>query len=190
MTKEDEDKIKSGYNNQKIVEKIMKNKMAIEDIKEFTQKEYSGAFSINSIVKLEDREMIEKILLSQGLDPKANISVFLAEHQDKELGGELYQLYLRDKNGKIRPVKLPTSRGETQLSTDRKAMAISQNGNTILSQGSKKKSPLSWSLPDGTELNVLLNNDQLEIGKTNKWRTETLKTSILIPRENNLYQGE
>ena len=167
-----------------VAEDIMKNKMAVEDIKEFTQKEYSGDFSTNSIVKLEDKEMIEKILLSQGIDSKANIGVFLVEHEDKEMGGKLYQLYMRDRKGNIKPVKLPTSRGKTQLATNRQAIAINQNGNTILSQGIIKESPLSWALPDGTELNVLLNNNQLEIGKTNKWKTETLKSTSLMKRQN------
>lgn len=182
LTKEDKDKIKNGV----VAEDVKKNKMAVEDIKKFTQKEYSGVFSTNSILKLEDKEMIEKILLSQGIDSKANIDIFLAEHEDKELGGEVYQLYMRDRKGNIKPVKLPISIGKTQLATNRQAISISQNGNTILSQGIIKESPLSWALPDGTELNVLLNKNQLEIGKTNEWRTETLKSANLLQRDNSI----
>lgn len=186
LTKQEKDKIRNGTDNYKIAEDIMKNSIAVEDIKKFTQKEYSGDFVTNAIVKLEDKETIGKILLSQGIDSKANIGVFLVEHEDKEMDGKIYQLYMRDRNGNIRPVKLPTSRGTTQLATNRQAMTINQNGNTILSQGIIKESPLSWALPDGTELNVLLNNNQLEIGKTNKWKTETLKSTSLMQKENNL----
>lgn len=99
------------------------------------------------------------------------------------MGGKLYQLYMGDRKGNIKPVKLPTSRGKTQLATNRQAIAINQNENTILSQGISKESPLSWALPDGTELNVLLNNNQLEIGKTNKWITEILKSTSLMKRQ-------
>lgn len=186
LIRQEKDKIRNGTDNYKVAEDIMKNNTAVEDIKKFTQKEYSGDFSTNAIIKLEDKEMIEKILLSQGIDSKANIGVFLVEHEDKEIGGKIYQLYMRDRKGNIKPVKLPVSRGATQLATNRQAIAINQNANTILSQGIIKKSPLSWELPDGTELNVLLNNNQLEIGKTNKGKTETLKSTSLMQRENDL----
>ncbi len=163
---------------------VPENYNAVEEIKEFTNKEYSGAFETSSIVKLEDKETVKKLLASQGIDPNANINIFLAQYEDKEQGGEVYQLLMRDKRGRIRPVKLPVSRGKENLVTDRKEMAKDENDKLILSAGITKESPLSWRLPDGTELNVLLNNNNIQLARTENGRTNSIETNILKKIDN------
>ena len=177
-----------GYNLSKEqvdrIRGVPENYNAIQEIKAFTQKEYSGAFETTSIVKLEDKDIVKKILLSQGIDPNANINVFLSQYEDKEQGGEVYQLLMRDRKGRVKEVKLPVSKGESQIVTDRKVMARNENGNIILSPGINKKSPLSWALPDGTELNVLLNKGDIQLAKTENGRTSTIDSNILRKNEN------
>ena len=185
LTKQEKERIRRGSNN-KVDEDIIKSNLEIKEIKSFTEKEYLGAFSTNQIVKIEDGDIRKKVLFSQGIDPNANIEVFLIENEDKEMGGQVYQLYMKDKKGNIKIVNLPTCSGKRQLIANQEIIAQDSKGNKILSKGNIKDSPLSWLLPDGTELNVLIGNNRLEIGKTNISKTNTLKSRCLLHKDNSI----
>ena len=134
--------------------------------------------------------MVSKILMSQGIDPNAHINIYLTKQIDKEDGKELYQLVMRDRKGNIKPVKLPVSNGEKKVVTNRTPMTKDENGNIIYSTGIERKSPLSWKLQDGTEINVLSENGKLQIGKTFRGMSSVLESKTLMNREVDNYQDK
>ena len=159
---------------------------AVEEINKY----YHDVHDTSAITKLENQEMVSKILMSQGIDPNAHINIYLTKQIDKEDGKELYQLVMRDRKGNIKPVKLPVSNGEKKVVTNRTPMTKDENGNIIYSTGIERKSPLSWKLQDGTEINVLSENGKLQIGKTFRGMSSVLESKALMNREVDNYQDK
>ena len=159
---------------------------AVEEINKY----YQDVHDTSAITKLENQEMVSKILMSQGIDPNAHINIYLTKQIDKEDGKELYQLVMRDRKGNIKPVKLPVSDGEKKVVTNRTPMTKDENGNIIYSTGIERKSPLSWKLQDGTEINVLSENGKLQIGKTFRGMSSVLESKALMNREVDNYQDK
>ena len=69
-------------------------------------------------------------------------------------------------------------------------MTKDENGNIIYSTGIERKSPLSWKLQDGTEINVLSENGKLQIGKTFRGMSSVLESKALMNREVDNYQDK
>ena len=70
-------------------------------VKEQLNKEYDGVFSVENMIKIEDKEIISKILQHCGVSPSADVEIYLAEQFDKEQDDFIYPLYMVDKKGNV-----------------------------------------------------------------------------------------
>lgn len=145
--------------------------MNIEDaLKEYNQ----DAFDVQNVSQINDSLIKRSLLEHYGMNPDSKIDVFLAELEDNETGENGYCLYMRDKNGKLKELKLPISKENSEVTVDSKLQAVRMEDNKkIYSPGKKTEGLVSWKLYDGMELTVFkTDGDQIKLGKTDQYGRE------------------
>lgn len=141
-----------------------------KDIKD-ALKEYNGDnFATQNVQKLEDTAIRQSLLNHYGMSLDAKIDIFLVGLEDAETGNSGYCLYMMDKNGKLKELKLPISQTSREVIVDSKPQAIRMSDNKIMySPGKQAEGIVSWKLQDGLELTVFKTEDgQVRLGKEDK----------------------